>query len=141
MSALSRHATADDFKPQNFPDCKKHKLADGTEICGYTDLEEWKSVLKADLELTAKKETLAIRTSQVDELRGQVENFKGQIEVLERIVAEKDSRNKEITTDLLETDRKYQFERVKPKWGNPLAWTAAALATAVLGGFILKDTL
>ena len=50
-------------------------------------------------------------------------------------------RNNKLTKDLIETDRKYQLERVKPRWGNPVAWSVAAVAAALLVGYVANDKL
>lgn len=134
-------ALGDETKPSNFPDCTKYSLPDGRTVCGYTNLEDWKIVLKADLELTAKKKALTLERERAAQQGLVVAGLKGQVEAFKRIVAEQSSRIETLTKDLLETDRKYQSERVKPRWGNPLAWAAAAVATAALGGFVLHDFL
>jgi len=139
--AQSHLVRADGFTPTNFPDCIKHILPSGIRICGFTDPKEWGLVLIADKELSAIRELLRLEREKTSELSAQVENYKGQIEAYVAIAQEKDRRNKELTTDLLDTDRRYQKERVKPKWGNPFAWTAAAVATAVLGGFVLSSAI
>jgi hypothetical protein len=132
---------ADPQKPENFPDCTKYMLVSGIEVCGYTNLDDWKKVLDADKELSATRKLLKLERAAKGELESQLGFLKGQIAAYEIIVAEQDRRNDALTKDLLETDRKYQLERVKPKWGNPVAWTTAAVAAAVLGGFLLNDAL
>lgn len=139
MLALSLPARADNIKPKNFPDCIKYKLADGTAICGYTELGDWKKVLRADAELTAKKKLLELERKRTTELGAQLLDFKGQVKAYQGIVSVLDARVKALVADLLETDRKYQLERVKPRWGSAAAWTTAAVATAVLGGFVMND--
>jgi len=138
MLALTRPALAE---PTNIPDCTKYTLPDGRVVCGYVNIEDWKNVLRADAELTAGKDLLRLEREKVVELRSQIDSFRGQVAAYERALSVLKQRNRELTVDLLETDRKYQNERVKPKWGNPLAWATAGLAAAALGGYILSDTL
>ena len=128
-------AFADPVEPKIIPKCS---LAG--DLCGYT-LGEWKLVLKADAELFHLRERLKkelVRSSQLSvqniALQGQVTAYKSNQDVLGQ-------RNKELTEQLIELDRKYQNERVKPRWGDPLAWTAAGIATSLLAGFFIKDLL
>jgi hypothetical protein len=111
------------------------------QMCGYTDLEDWKLVLKADAELVSKRALLAKekeRTAnlalQVGTLAGQVGKCAGNQEVLTE-------RNSKLTQDLIKKDKLYQNERVKPRWGSPVAWTIAGLSTSVLAGIMLKAWL
>lgn len=140
MLALSRPASADN-KPTNFPDCVKHELSNGAMICGFTNLDDWKKVLKADVELTAKKKLLDLERRKSAQLAAQLIDYMGQLKAYQEIVSIQKDRNIELTKDVLDTDRKYQLERVKPRWGSAAAWTTAAVLAAVLSGFVANDVL
>lgn len=140
MSLLPQ-ASAQPVTPENFPPCKTYVLADKTTVCGYSNVEDWKKVLKADAELTAKKKMLDLEVKHVADLLVQVFNYEGQVKALQSTIQiQKDQVNK-LITDLLKTDQLYQQERIKPRWGSAIAWTTAAVAAAVLTGFVLKDAL
>jgi hypothetical protein len=49
------------------------------------------------------------------------------------------NRNKALTKQLIETDRKYQLERVKPRWGSYISWAVTGLVAAVLTGYVVAD--
>lgn len=108
--------------------------------CGYT-LGEWKLVLKADAELVHLRTQLKKEEARSAELAKQVEILQGQIDVhgeTRKILVE---REEKLTKDLIDLDRKYQLERVKPQWGNPVAWGVAAISVALLGGYVVNDAL
>lgn len=111
-----------------------------TIICDYT-IERWKLVLKADVELVHLRSKLKKILARSAELSKQVEILQGQIDVhgeTRKILVEREAK---LTKDLIDLDRKYQLERVKPRWGNPVAWGVAAVSVALLGGYIVNDVL
>jgi hypothetical protein len=137
-------AFADDEVPNHnvpkmeiIPHCDLKQV--GNEmLCTYS-LEKWKLVLKADVELVSKRKLLAKEKERSAALTLQVDGLKSQVGVYansQKLLVE---RNNKLTQDLIDLDKKYQNERVKPRWGSPLAWTVAAVSTSVLAGFILKD--
>ena len=133
-------AFADDpplYEPKLVPKCKLAKVAGGGETCGYT-LGEWKLVLEVDAELVSKRTLLAKEKERTAALTLQVTNLESQVAVYVKSQKLLVDRTHELTTDIIEIDRKYQNERVKPRLGSPLAWTVAAVSTAVLGGFVVK---
>lgn len=48
-------------------------------------------------------------------------------------------RNKELTTQLIETDKKLQWEIAKPKWGSYIVWGIAVALAASFSGYIIAD--
>jgi len=133
-------AFADPIEPKIVPKCSLVKAADGSEVCAYT-LEEWKLVLKADAELFSNRTLLAKEKERTTSLTLQVNDLKSQVGVCldsQKLLIERDNK---LTQDLIDLDWKYQKERVKPKWGSPLAWSLAAVSTSILAGFLVKGWL
>lgn len=129
------------YKPHIVPECKVYKVNQHLEVCGYATIEEVRALYEADAELygTRKKMfsvdlKLKVQEEQIADLRIAVGEFKEAIAVV-------DARNAKLTKELIETDRKYQNERVKPKWGNPLAWGSTAVLGALLVGFVGHSVL
>lgn len=128
------------YQPQVVPACKVHKTPEG-EVCGYLDIEDWKRVLVVDAEVVSARiqlknelAKLAAMTTQLTELHGQVDIYASSQALLVQ-------RNSALTTQLLALDWKYQQERVKPRWGSPVAWTLAAVTTSILAGVVIADLL
>jgi len=135
-------ALADDepkYEAQLVPECKVYK-ADGKEICGYT-LEEWKAVLEVDRKMVLDKKLLEDEKKRTAALGLQVDSLKEQVAIYASNQETLVDRNTQLTKDLIDTDKKYQNERVKPRWGSPLAWTVAAVSTSVLAGIVVKEVL
>jgi hypothetical protein len=143
MSILTTSPRADEgaYKPRIVPSCKVYVVPGVGEVCGFVKLEDWKIVLDADSELFAKREELRLERLRTTDLTIQVEALDGQVKVyagVQKFVVE---RNDKLFADLLSLDEKYQNERVKPRWGSPLAWGTAAVSLAVLGGFLLASAI
>lgn len=136
LGATSIQARADDvYKPQIVPTCKVYKTSAG-DVCGFLDIEDWKSILKADAELVHSRiqlknegDRFATLTLQLTELKGQVDVYANSQSILVQ-------RNTDLSKQLIDLDLKYQQERVKPSWGSPIAWTIAGVSTSILVGFI-----
>lgn len=110
-------------------------------VCGYTDIDDWKTILKVDAELVSNRTLLAKEKERTANLTLQVKTLEGQVGTCEdnqRVLVERSSK---LTTDLIALDKKYQNERVKPRWGSPLAWTIAGVSTSILAGIFLKSVL
>ena len=133
---LSSSSVSADPVPENFPPCRLYRLDSGLEICGFTDLEDWKLVLKVDRELTFLRLTAKIDEKRADNLSLQVATLEGQVAALEKSQVIFADRNEELTRQLIACDKSLQDERVKPAWGSTLAWTFAGISTSVLVGVI-----
>jgi hypothetical protein len=135
-------ALADDpskYEPKILPKCKLVKAADGTSVCAYT-LEVWvKKVLPVDAELVSKRNLLELEQQKTSLLGEQKTSLIEQV----RIYAESQGilmvRTVKLTKDVIDLDKKYQNERVRSGWGSPLAWTAAAVSTAILAGYVIAN--
>jgi hypothetical protein len=137
----STPALAEDvYTPKAVPSCKVYKTTAG-DVCGFLNIEDWKTILKVDAELVHLREKLRIEearsaslTLQLTELRGQVATYANSQSILVQ-------RSSELTKQLLDLDLKYQQERVKPSWGSPLAWTIAGVSTSILAGVLISNVL
>ena len=129
-------ANAQPYQPKVIPQCERYKLADGREVCGYDSIEKVRQVYNADAELVAKREAETLHVEKSNLLLGQVANLRLAVDAQKRATGIIRDRNRELTAQLIETDRKYQNERAKPRWGNPIAWTIAATCAAALAGGI-----
>jgi len=127
-------------RAKNIPECKLVTTKDGRELCAY-ELDEWVAVLKADALISHQYVILGKLEERVEILEEQKIDFQKQIAALTSNEALLIERNNKITQDLIDLDKKYQEERVRPRWGSPLAWTAAAVSTAVLAGFLIRDAV
>ncbi len=94
-----------------------------------------------DAELFSSRKQLKLKDQKIGLLEGQKIDFQKQIEALTANNKLLITSNDKLRTDLIETDRKYQNERVKPRWGSPVAWTIAAVSVAVLAGFVTQEAL
>ncbi|MBW2691046.1 MAG: hypothetical protein JRE57_00250 [Deltaproteobacteria bacterium] len=128
------------YEAKIIPKCTVYKTVGSGEICGYT-LDEWKGVLVVDAEFVVTKSKLKKELARSAILALQVDLVSGQLEVYassqKALVAQTDK----LTKDLIDLDKKYQDERVKPRWGSPVAWSLAAVSTAVLAGFLVRPLL
>jgi len=141
-------AYADDlepaYTPRIVPQCKIPKGPNGKDIttitgekvCAFT-LTEWGLVLEADAELYSIRILLVEEKKRTAALELQVNSFREQASVYASNQTLLVNRNTQLTNDLIDLDKKYQIERVKPRWGSPLAWTVAAVSTSVLAGFVV----
>lgn len=142
LGVTSIQAQADDpYQPVNLPACKVFKTTAGKEVCGFENIDDWKAILHVDAELThvrAQLQAVAVRTldleKKIDLLNTQISAYAQNQLVLSQ-------RDDKLTKELIDLDKKYQDERVKPRWGNPVAWTIAGVSTAILAGFVINSAL
>ena len=127
--------------PKNFPACKVVTLPGGVLACAFVNLEDWKAVLLADAELTHQRALAKKSTELVENLSLQVASLEGQVSSLEGVRELLADRNKELTDELLATDKHLQQELAKPPWGSTIAWTVAAVSASLLVGFVGHELL
>lgn len=125
------------YIPKIIPVCAVFVLPSGDEICGYKDLDDWKKVLEADAELVAIRVELAAEKERSSLLEQREETWRKQVRLHAHSIELLEGRKKALTDELIKLDEKYQNERVKPRWGNPLAWALAAVSTSVLAGVLV----
>lgn len=142
LGVTSIPARADDvYQPKNFPTCKVYKVVGIGEVCGFLDIEDWKKVLAADAELVHAREKLKNEESKVLNLAELNKLLHVEVDAYaasQKLLVE---RNSKLTQDLIDLDKKYQGERVKPRFGSPVAWTIAGVSAAILVGFVSKSLL
>ena len=129
------------YVPKIIPPCKVYALGDGREVCGWLTIEEVTTAYNADAELVKLRETDATKNEQLIAFSIQVASITAALEAEQRSVTVLQAREAKLTDDLIETNRKYENERVKSRWGNPVAWTTAAGLAAILLGIVGKEIL
>lgn len=135
-------AWADDppaYEPVYIPKCDIYTLRSGAEICGFEATVWFGKVLTVDAQLVHTVEQLKNEKARSAELSLQVEHLQEQHRLMGEINAKLKAYAVKEVEARIALDEKYQKERVKPRWGNPLAWTAAAVSAAILAGFVIKD--
>lgn len=137
----STPALADDvYQPKVIPACKVYKTTAG-DVCGYLNIEDWKTVLRVDAEVVHLREQLRIEAERNAALTIQLTELKGQIATYANSQSILVQRNTDLTNQLLDLDLKYQKERAKPSWGSPIAWTIAGVSTSLLAGVLIASAL
>jgi hypothetical protein len=149
LTCLAATSAAEPYRPQVVPQCEVYDLADGREVCGYVvkeadgteTLDQWKEVLQVDAELVVLRHQDGLRRRKLAELSVQASGAVAALVAAERALEVVELRNADLTRQLVETDRKYQQERVKPRIGVGWAWAAAGLVAAGLVGYVAADQL
>lgn len=136
-------AFADDppYTPKFVPVCKLYKTVTGIEVCGFDDIEDWKKILVVDVELVHAREQLKNEQAKGVELLKMKALMTTEVEAMAQSQTVLKQANDKLTQQLIDLDKKYQDERVKPRWGSPLAWTLAAASTALLAGVVIALVL
>lgn len=129
------------YLPRIVPICHIYTLPSGDEVCGYADVDEWKEVLEADAELVALRAILIEEKDRARILSEQKLLLEEKIKLHLHTNDLLSKRKIALTDELIKLDEKYQNERVKPRWGSPLAWGIASVSTAVLAGFLINSLL
>jgi hypothetical protein len=139
----STRAQADEqpYKPAIVPECKSFIVPGVGEVCGFLDVEDWKKVLKADAELVHSRGRLKKEEARAANLMAQVKSLRDQVAVYAETQHALVAQNDKLTKDLIDLDKKYQDERVRPRWGSPVAWTIAAVSTSILAGVLIEGLL
>lgn len=137
-----RTALADDVERevQLLTECPRHVMDKGVEYCALS-LEEWKRVLKTNAAYTNKVKLLHYESLKTSSLENQKTALQLSLEAMADSQKVLTARVDKLTVDLIATDKKYQDERVKPRLGNPIAWTIAAASAALAAGIVVKTAL
>jgi len=123
-------------------------LADGRQVCGYIvaqadgteTLDEWRAVLRADAELVALRKDAALVDRMRAELGGQIVDLRAAAESTARGLAICEEHAAERSRELVDTHNELNEERGKPRFGS-LGWGVAAIAAAILVGYVGADQL
>lgn len=129
-------AWADDYEPKTFPNCHIY-LVNGKTVCGYADINDWKLVLKSDAELVFLRNKVRFMEEYQSNLEAQLRSSGRQLELASQQAILLAGETDRLTEELVALDKKYQDERVKPRWGSWLAWSVAGVSTAALAGILL----
>ncbi len=121
------------YVPKIIPECKVYPLADGREVCGWLTIEEVQTAYDADAELVKLRETSAAQGEQIIAFGVQVSAIRAALEAEQRSVTVLKARELKLTDDLIEMNRKYEYERVKPRFRLGNGW---ALAGGVAVGIV-----
>ena len=140
IGATFGRAVADDepYQPVHLPACEVFELADGRKVCGYTDIADWRAVLRVDAEVTQLRALVATDVVQLGAAREQVALLEHALAVRESGL---DACQRSLAGErvaLKERDRLYQRERARPRWGTWLSWGAATVAGGVALGLVLN---
>ncbi len=123
------------------PACTKFVVRDVGTICGYADVADWKRVLEVDAELVHQRVVAKQAGERASNLALQVTSLQGQIVTYAKSQELLLARTEKLSVDLIALDKKYQDERVKPRWGSALAWGVAAVASSLLAGVVIAKAL
>lgn len=126
------------YVPKNFPNCVKMFDSVRGISCSYT-LDSLKKVYKADAALTALKKQNPLLDHKIKSLNKVIKNQNLQIELVQSSVDLFLKRNRELTSQLLKTDRALQEEKARPNWGNYLLWGVVIALTAGFVSYVIAD--
>lgn len=112
----------------------------GEDLCGL-DFAEWQRLLKTNAALASARRLLQYEQDRIKVLADQKVAMKKQIEAFVNSQEVMTMHIDKLTKDHIALDKKYQYEREKPRLGNYVGWTVAAVATVILGGVLIKDLL
>lgn len=110
-------------------------------ICGYSNIDDWMSVLEVDAELVHQRVVAKKEAARSTSLVLQVTSLQDQVAIYTQRQAVLVARADKLSSDLIVLDKKYQLERVKPMWGSPVAWTVAAISTSLLAGVLVARVI
>lgn len=140
MSAAHADQRSDaPYQPKHVPVCTKYMVPGVGQICGYSDIEDWKTILKVDAELT---ELRAEVDAVTHEAASQALRAQALADALALRQADLDASRRTVDLEranLKERDRLYQNEKARPRWGTKLSWGLAGVSTvaAVVFGAIV----
>lgn len=119
-------AEAGPYQVQIVPACTRYVLLAGGEVCGYRDIEDWRTVARADAELVACRAQEEPERRRADLMAAQVADLRLAVEAERRAGEIQEADRSRLRADLIALDRKYQDERVKPRVGGGAAWAVSA---------------
>lgn len=128
---ISIPVLAQPYVPQNIPKCEVT-----TAGCVYT-LEQVKKLYKTDSRLTKEIATNKAKALQIKQLEKAIANLKKQVTLALENARTFNKRVGELTKLYIDTDKKYQECRVKPKYGSYIAWGTVVLISAGCTGYII----
>lgn len=142
LIGVTSEAHADEtYKPKIIPSCEVFQVSGVGKICGFQDIGDWKRILRADAELVSARNKLKIKNAQIEALTLQVESLEGQLGEYKGSLELCLNRVDTVSSQLIEMNKKYEEERARPRIGSAVAWSVAAVAGALLVGYVGNDLL
>ncbi len=135
----SRVSAEPKYEPKAIPKCQVELCGDH-RACTY-DLGQVKLIYKADSELLLLRKKIPLLEDKIYLLRSSVEHMTEAAELERNSKEELSKRLDRLTRQLIESDRRLQFELARPKWGSYIAWGVAVAVTAVLAGYVVADQI
>lgn len=132
LLAPQKTASADPGQTEPLPQCVVFETTAGIEVCGYTSIIDVRAIARADVELVFLRGKVKALQSKSHNLAGQIRELGGALEAQRGATKIARSRNTSLATQLVETDLKWQRERVKPRISIGGIWWA--VVGAVVGG-------
>ena len=126
------------YVPKIIPKCIVVELKAGGKGCVYT-LPQVKKLYDLDSELNALRVTDKLSQQKLKLQGSIITKMTKQLELSHKSLQTVQDRLKEMTRQLIETDRKYQLERVKPRWGSYLSWGIVVAVTAAFTSYVVAD--
>ena len=128
------------YVPRIIPKCEVQALKSGETGCVY-NLEQVKELYKIDSELFSLRASFELQKAKSEILSSSLTKVQEQSRLsLTNVKLFKD-RNAELTTQLIESDRKLQLELARPRWGSYIAWGVAAVLAASFTGYVIADRI
>jgi hypothetical protein len=141
LGLTCRPAAADEIKLEILPQCLKYTVPNVGLVCGYKNLADVQLLYTLDAELELHRDVKRLEKAKIHELENQIIHLRAAEDARKRAADLLKDRNQELVQQLIDTDRRLQKERVKPRWGNPLAWTLSAVLAASLSTVLVVVAL
>lgn len=128
------------YFPVNVPQCQKYTVPGLGTVCGYFDVENWKAVLRADIELTLARSQVDITARQAVAAREEATALRDALAIREAALAASQRSLELERANLKERDRMYRSELHRPRWGSWASWglaIGATTAAVVLGAVVI----
>jgi hypothetical protein len=126
------------YTPQVIPKCEVKELNDKTKGCVYT-LEQLKELFKCDSDLVKLRKTNPLQKQKIKLQQDIILSQKLQMELMLKNNKLFHNRMNSLTKLYIDTDKKLQYELVKPKWGSYISWGVAVALAASFTGYVVAD--
>lgn len=125
---------------QVIPECQVLEVSPGEQRCTYT-LEDVKALYQIDTEFV-KLQNVSMLQGQKLILQSDVISWQQeQLRLSAKNTTLFHNRMKHLTNLYIKTDKNLQTQLAKPKWGNYVAWGAAAMLATLFTGYVVADQI